>query len=215
MSRFTDFDEFLRTQDSQKQQAKKEQTEKIKQTRKQLDPWIQEIFSAFKEYYETILLQRREYFLILKKREALETKKDQAMAMFLYRLNLIPREILPAAFDLSSRHQDNHLTMHMVTEHDWHFDVSFQFDVMLTYLPQSEIFTPEITLRVWGELPYDASKMLPASMHVAYKTAWRHHYTEMQIMGEPKQLQKEFEQTLMLLTPQILSHLEEVWKLKR
>src|SRR6266571_7747964 len=212
MSRFTDFDEFLRGQDSKKQQAQQEQTEKVKQARRQLDPWIQEIFAAFKEYYETILLQRREYLLILKKDASIATKKDETTAEFLYRANLIPREILSAAFDPSWTHAQNHLTLGEITEHDWHFDVSLQLDVTLVYSDVSEKFTPEISLRVWGKLPDDSSKMLPASMHVSYKTAWRHEYTEIHITGEPKQLQIDFEQTLMLLTPQIFSHLEEVWK---
>lgn len=39
MTRFTDFDDFLRQQDNEQKKAHDEQVEEIKNARQQLDPW--------------------------------------------------------------------------------------------------------------------------------------------------------------------------------
>lgn len=216
MSRFSDYDEFLRSQTSQRRRSQEELAEKLKQSRKEFDPWIKEMFVLVKEYCSTILVPRQQYYLTMKKHESLFGEKNfEKELFFLYRLNLIPRDILPGEFDPTSRIAHNHTTPTIITDHDWHFDVSLEFDLALYCADQSGDLTPKLFLRTWGKLPEDESLLLPADLKVTYKTAWRHAYTEIEINGSPHKLQEGLEKTLLLLTPRVLAHLEEVWKLKK
>lgn len=222
MSRFNDYDEFLRTQSTKQKNLQEELREKLKKSRDRLDPWIDETFSLFKEYIETILLPRREYLMIFKKRASLQRIETTTNTnpYFIYRINLIPREILPGAFDPSDVVSKNHLSLNEITIHDWHFDISLQFDLSLfdTFDASGKVLTgklePRLFLRTWGKLPDEESMLINPHVSVSYLCAWKLTYTEIVIQGDTRDLQSDLENTLMMLTPRVLAHLEEVWKMK-
>lgn len=222
MSRFTDYDEYLRTQASNKKTLQDEIREKLKKSRKSMDVWIDETFSLVKEYIETILLPRRDFLMILKKRESLENIElyNNDEPYFIYRINLIPREILPGAFDPSDVVEKNHFTLNEITLHDWHFDVSMQFDLSLfdTFDRNNKIVTgnlePRLFLRTWGKLPDEQSMLVNPHLTIDYLKKWKLTYTEIIIRGNMRDLPGDLENTLLMLTPRVLAHLEEVWKIK-
>jgi hypothetical protein len=223
MSRFDDYDEFLKTQASNQKNLQEELKEKIIKSRTQLDPWIEGIFSLLKEYIETILMPRRGFLMILKKRESLDKieTKTNANPYFVYRINLIPKELLPGAFDPTDVIGENHFTPNHVTENDWHFDVSMQFDLLLfdTYDEMNHSLTgnlePRFFLRTWGKLTTEQSMLMNPHISISYPKAWKQIYTEIEIRGNNQELPRSLEDTLMILTPRVLAHLEEVWKIKK
>lgn len=216
MSSFTDFDEFLKSQDSSKKKAEEETLEKIKKSRIQIDPFVSDIFSLFKDYYDTIILPRRSFHMIFKKKENLQKTEYKDKPYFLYRINLVPVEILPLSFDPSSHPGRDHLSWKHITEHDWHFDVSMQFTLALYASDEPLALMPEITIHTWGNIDQEKSNaLIPGGMSISYLTAWHLPYTRIELRGQEDEVKKNFTETLMVITPRILSHLEEVWKIKK
>lgn len=216
MSRFTDFDDFLHEKDQQQSKTNEDANEHVKKQRQTLDPWVSDIFWIFKDYYDTILAKRRQYHMIFKKKEFIPNKTHDDLAYFLYRINLVPVEILPLAFDPSSHRGRDHLSFNHITKYDWHFDVSLQINVTLTAKDvKNETLTPHIALTTWGSVPKSNVTLLPSDISFKTDTAWHLPYTIFTLSGKPSAIKDQFEQTLILLTPYVFDHLETVWNIKK
>jgi hypothetical protein len=213
MSSFSDFDEFLRDQESSKKQSEKEKSEKLNATRAHFDPFVSDIFRLFKEYYDTIILPRRKFHMIFKKKETLKAaSRDEPQ--FLYRINLVPVEILPLAFDPGSHPFKDHLAFHYITKNDWHFDVSLQLNLAF-FESDTALLEPRITLCVWGNPKQKEHEILPIMVTQENLTAWTLPYTRFTLNGPADEIKTLFEKILILITPQVFAHLEEVWKIKK
>lgn len=219
MSYFADFDEFLKTQTSEKQKAQTQHVQNIRQSRQNLDPFINETFYLFKEYFEKILTPRHPYFLILKKKEIIDPiTKDTPV--FLYRVNIIPKQLLPGAFNPAYSFGSTHLTPREITDQDWHFHVSLQYDLALydTYDEKTKTYSgklsPYVFLRTWGNLEEEKQSLASSALTITTDTAWKMSYTQIKISQGKDELIEEYKNALFVVTPRVFSHLEEVWGIK-
>lgn len=203
MSDFSDFDEFLRFHEYAKRQSQNAFTQQIIQNRKDKDPLIKNVFTLFKEYHQTIVSPRTHSFLVFKKHEEISLS-----VYFLYRIQVIPTDFLPLAFDLRYTHLP-YLQSGKITSDDWYPNVAMQFDLKL----QDVTLTPSIDIKVWGRLEEDAQKPLSANIKLLYAKDWSFPYTRLTIQSKTEPL-KQTKEALMLITSQLLKHREVVWKKK-
>ncbi|GEM_PF-3702998 len=220
MSYFSDFDEFLKSQEKSQQEDHSEHIQKILKSRMKQDTTIRSLMDMFKEYYETIIKPRKASLLILKKQEKVPQKtpqKYEAAPYFLYRINVIPTDFLPAAFDPAYATLP-YLVSGNITRDDWHANVTMQFDISLvdswntnqaTYT--GELF-PMVTIKTWGTIQTDMGELLSSEIHVSHAVESRLPYTQLFIDGQTQQVSEKVKHALMVATPYVFSHRSVVWK---
>lgn len=231
MSHFSDFDDFLNREEEERNKHQTQHTKAVLQSRKDLDPVIREILELFKEYFETILLPRKPLVMILKKSEVFQKDLEEPngkwktgngkSSYYLYRINLIDKDMLLPVFDATAVVDAGFFQSNKITKHDWHAYVALQFDLELvdTKNYQGEYsgnLQPEVAIRIWGRVKEDKSMPFPASVKLSYQPDGKLTFAQLTIKQD--QTINEFVQTikhvLMLITPQVFQHEEEVWNIK-
>lgn len=210
MSRFGDFDTFLTRKQHASDASNSAKKRELLEVRKKVDPLINNIFRATKEYHETIILPRKDSILILKKQEPTDTS-----LAFIYRANLIPTDFLPPAFratDIIER--VDYMNPKEITKNDWHANVALQVSVHLTL--DNEEMKPflQVTSVLWGK-PDERASVLPTSISLQTDEEKRTPYTITTLTFSETNVERfvdEFEKLLMAVTPQILNHRQIVWK---
>lgn len=205
MSRFSDFDEFLRRQEK----AADESIKKLQQSRDDYDALIREIFRVFQEYFDTVIKPRKNYFVIAKKKEALPQSHHHRSGVtpyYLYRINLVPKDTLPLSLTPLTVTNSDFVKPGEVSKNDWHPYVALQFDIALHDAVDEERLIPSVSLRLWGELGKEDFAVLEREIAIKTLTSPLSRTTEVTITAShPDQLVVITTRALMTLSPYILS----------
>ncbi len=216
MSRFQDFDEFLNEKQKEEKATHNAHIQALVKARAHFDPLIREIFALFKEYYETILTPRRKLILVMKRKEDVPRDMDEEKPSYIYRINLVARQIVPMAFDLSYVVGEHHLTPKKLTQHDWHPHVALQFELALEYTDEtsySDKVKIRVTMKAWGDIQIE-EKPLSSHITLSHMDAYSLPYMELKLENKTLSNQdfvKEIESALIFITPNVLNHSQEVW----
>ena len=205
MSRFTDFDEFLRRQEK----ASDESVKRLQQSRDSHDPLIREVFRVFQEYFDTVIKPRKDYFVVAKKKEFLPTSHQTRSGItpyYMYRINLVPKDTLPLSLTPLTVTNSDFLKPGDVSKDDWHPYVALQFDIALHDAVDEERLIPSVIFRLWGELEKEDFAVLEREISIKTITSPLSRTTEVTITtDQPGQLVTITTRALMTLSPYILS----------
>lgn len=205
MSRFSDFDDFLKRQEK----AADDALLKLQQSRDEHDLLIRELFRVFQEYHDKIIKPRKDYFVIAKKKEAFPQSQRLRTGLspyYLYRINLVPKDTLPLSVTPLTATNSEFLRPRKITKGDWHPYVAMQFDVALHDTIVEEKLTPSIVLRIWGDLDV-GQKPIEHPIVVAVEQTALTKTTVITIPYEPERPDALVDRTsrvLMMITPSIL-----------
>jgi len=206
MSRFSDFDDFLKRQ----KRASDESINKLQQSRDDHDLLIRELFRVFQEYFDTVIKPRKDYFVIAKKKELLPSsheKRSSSAPYYLYRINLVPKDTLPLSVTPYAASGD-YLKPGEILGGDWHPYVAIQFDVSLHDVVSEEKLSPKVTLRFWGNFEGKQDTPIEHPINVSLVKTALTESTVITIPHEfenPDALVDRTSRVLMMITPSVLA----------
>lgn len=212
MSYFSDFDDFLKRQEEQKKQNLNDHRNNVLKSRKDASLLLEDLLTVFKEFNEKIIQPRKPHFVILKKHEELPKFPDND-PYFLYRVNVIPKDLYVAAYDPNLEPGENHLKSGKITKHDWHPHVAMQYDIAFfdttVDKKQTGLLQPTVIIKVWGNINQKA--LISPFLNLSVNHYWGRDYTQAKIQNlNEQQLKEDTVNVLTAFTPKIFEHHKEV-----
>lgn len=215
MGYFDDFDEMLKEQEQNKSRASEKRSRAVLSSRRNWDERLKSLIRLFKDYNETILQPREPCFVILKKAERLDPLPKFSDPIFTYVINVVPKALLPHAFNPFYA-ETGYVIPNKITKDDWYVKVALQCEIILSEKNNPGELELSSTLRVWGNVEQDEKSLLPPHLQIQRQEAWHLPYTELSLSSshEREQVEAVLKQALMVMTPKVFTHLQEVFGLE-
>lgn len=202
MSKFNDFNEFLKKEQSQPIN-KSGKIQKRINSRKEYDEFLKFVFSVFGDYFSTIIEPRTPLIPISSKKESPEEEiLDSKGNFYEYNIHLIHK---------------NKNSSHQTKIASWHENTALQFTVGF-YSPRietqntfSDNLRPRILIKVWDKIEVEDVK--PINVGVSYTDISKKLFSTLWIVPEnnnSKLLEKQLTESLKIVTKNIINHNESI-----
>lgn len=207
MSRFQNFDDFLKQEEEKYKSQVNDFVSYIVSARKANDEKIDTAFQVLLDFYKDVIEPRKQFIVATKKKEYSEKdlNEKKSIPYYLYRVNLTPpQSTWPRRMESYDR--GDFVESGPTTEFDWHPNVAFQFNISLI----DEKGEPKllIEIRAWGKVPKTIEN---ENVALTYKDEWEALSSKVTINAEKlseEELEKELIEILKLCTSNILNHNE-------